>query len=149
MNIIIFKNIPCPIMKFEGPDSYLIIYKNKQKWIYKSSFGYGEIFKDDRNNVFYWINEVCHRDYDMPARINDDGTNYWYFYGKLHRDYKPAVIDKNNSKFWFQFNEYHRLDGPAVEYNDTKTNYYYINDKIYEKEDYWEKVKELKQNGII
>ena len=34
-----------------------------------------------------------------------DGTQYWYQYGKLHRNNdKPAIIDANGTKYWHKHN---------------------------------------------
>ncbi len=108
MEFIIYKDIPCPIIKFEKPDSYLIIYKNEQKWIYECSLGYGEILEDCFLLKYYLINE------------------------KFHREKGPAMNFHSGTKYWMQNDVAHRLDGPAMIYGD-KYFMYYINGKNYDK----------------
>ncbi len=117
--MITYNNIPCPVLKFEEPDSYLIIYKEEQKLIYESSLGYGEILEDEESGIFtYKINNIIHRE-GGPAIIYDDGTKQWLQNGKRHR-----------------------LNGPAIEYSDGYRTYW-IEGKQHSEEKYW---KELRKN---
>ncbi len=118
-SIIFYNNVPCPIIKFEKPDSYLILFKEEQKWIYESSLGYGEIKKYPLG-IDFIVNKIFHRDNNMPSKIFKNGT-----------------------KIWIQNNHLHRLDDPAIEYSD-KFKEYYINDKKYIEKDYWNIIKSFK-----
>ncbi len=110
MNFVVYNSIPCPILKFEEPDSYLILYKNNQKWIYKYSKGYGEIKFFINYKIYINMNKNAHRDYDLPAIIWKDGTKHW-----LNNDV------------------YHRLNGPALEYRINRL----FNQKDYVNKQYW------------
>ncbi len=59
-----------------------------------------------------------------PSIIYNNGSQYWYQYGKLHRDGGPAFINKSD-QFWYQHGLYHRDDGPAIIYYDTQSWYQY------------------------
>ncbi len=124
MNNIVYNNVPCPVLKFEEPDSYLIIYKGEQKWIFESSLGYGEIIKD-RIGIMYVIDGMSHRE-NEPAIINNDG----------------------GFTCWQKYDEYHRLDGPAVEKANGFKEYWIKGKNYYEKE-YWEKIKQMKKDGTF
>jgi len=52
----------------------------------------------------YWFKYgKRHRDNDLPAIIYDNGTQEWYKNGKLHRDNDlPAVIETDGSKLWYK-----------------------------------------------
>ncbi len=63
----------------------------------------------------YWYqNGILHR-HGGPAVI-DDGDQYWYQDGKQHRDGGPAVIYSNGAQYWYQHGEPHRDGGPAIIY---------------------------------
>ncbi len=119
MELFIYNNIPCPIIEKKDHDSYLILFRGESKWIFECSLGYGEINKDEIGIMYV---------------IGNDG---WF-----HRENGPAVIDHDGAKFWFQYDRYHRLDGPAVEKTSGEKEYW-IEDKIYSEEEYWEKIKEI------
>ncbi len=121
--MIVYNKIPCPILKFEVPDSYLILFKEEQKWIYESSLGYGEILKDEINGIHYIINNKYHRE-KGPAEI---------YYNLTNNEYQ---------KRWYQNGLIHRLNGPAIE-NSDGTKEYLIESKYYSEKDYWKKIKEL------
>jgi hypothetical protein len=57
-----------------------------------------------------------HRDYDLPAVVWPDGTQYWYQHGKLHRDNDlPAWTKTDGTQIWLKHGESHRNnDLPAV-----------------------------------
>ena len=65
-----------------------------------------------------WRNSegLTHRDDDLPAIIEPDGTQYWFQNGLKHRDGdQPAVIKQNGTKIWYQNGQRHRDgDEPAV-----------------------------------
>ncbi len=49
-----------------------------------------------------------HRDNDLPAVINNDGTKRWYRNGALHRDNDMPAVIHGGSKFWYRDNMTHR-----------------------------------------
>ena len=56
-----------------------------------------------------------HREYDLPARVQADGTLEWYHLGKLHRAHgRPAVIRADGSREWYVMDQPHRKHGPAI-----------------------------------
>jgi len=54
-------------------------------------------------------NDQLHRDNDLPAIINSDGTEKWYQNDQLHRDNdSPAIIYGSGSQSWYQNDKLHR-----------------------------------------
>ena len=51
---------------------------------------------------------------DVQRFVYNDGDEYWYKNGILHREDGPAVIRLNDSKIWYKNGVYHREDGPAI-----------------------------------
>jgi hypothetical protein len=68
-----------------------------------------------------------HRE-DGPARIDLNGTQYWYWHGWLHREDGPAEIELNGTQKWYRNGKQHRDDGPA-EIEPDGTQRWYQNDK--------------------
>lgn len=51
----------------------------------------------------------------LPAIICCNGDQYWYKYGKCHRENDlPAVIYNNGIKYWYQQDTLYRDDGPTI-----------------------------------
>jgi hypothetical protein len=63
-----------------------------------------------------WFNNngLRHNEFG-PAVQYQNGTDFWYINGKLHRLDGPA-IDYFHYKKWYVNGELHRLDGPAIEW---------------------------------
>ncbi len=120
MSILNYNNIPCPVLKFEEPDSYLILFKDNQRWIYECSLGYGEIIKDEFNGIHYIINN------------------------KYHREKGSACEYSNGTKFWDHNGKKHRLNGPAVEYADGGKEYW-IRGKRHTEKEYLSRIEKLKR----
>jgi hypothetical protein len=74
------------------------------------------IFCEKRYGSEIWYKDgVRHRDDDLPAIIQSNGTKKWYKNGKQHRDNDlPAVIEKNGTKRWYKDGKQHRDNGPAI-----------------------------------
>lgn len=53
---------------------------------------------------------------DGPAKITPKGCQYWYRWGKLHREGGPAILG-DNYEAWYVFGTPHREDGPAIIYH--------------------------------
>ncbi len=126
MELIVYNSIPCPVLKFEEPDSYLILFKGESKWIYETSLGYGEIYIFSSGEKHYVLDEVY-----------------------LHREKGPAYISFENDYEWYQNGNLHRLDGPAMIYEDFGMikETFFIDNKKYKEEDYWKKIEEMKKDG--
>lgn len=73
-------------------------------------------FFDSRNGCHQWLkDDLFHRDDDLPAVIEGDGTMKWYQNGNLHREGdKPAVIFGDGSMTWYWKDKVHRIGGPAA-----------------------------------
>ena len=71
-------------------------------------------------HVWYDQTNLIHRDYDLPAVVEDHGIRMWYQHGKLHRGGdRPAYIANPDTDFelkiWFDHGVVHRLGGkPAI-----------------------------------
>ena len=64
-----------------------------------------------------WKQNGCyHRDNDLPATIDANGSQFWYKEGKLHRDNDlPAVIYSDGGKHWYKEGKRHRDNNlPAI-----------------------------------
>ena len=62
----------------------------------------------------YWANGRLHRDDDLPAVRDADGSQWWVK-GLLHRDHGPARISVHGGLTeYFQHGLRHRTNGPAV-----------------------------------
>ena len=70
----------------------------------------------------WYQNGRLHRDNDLPAVIDEDGTQRWYYYGKLHRENDlPAVILVDGKQEWYQNGELYRKNNlPCIVYPSGK-----------------------------
>ena len=59
----------------------------------------------------YKTYEVC---------VHDNGDEFWYLNGKLHREDGPAIVCRDGYKEWCLNGKPHREDGPAVIANGDK-----------------------------
>jgi len=84
---------------------------------------------------------------EYTVKVHPDGTKEWFLNGKLHRDDGPAIEYSFGTKKWFLNGERHRDDGPAVEYNNG-SKFWYLNGIEYSEEEYWNKVKLVKELTI-
>lgn len=48
------------------------------------------------------------------GRYLDDGAEYWFKNGQLHRVDGPAISYENGTQFWYRNGLKHRTGGPAV-----------------------------------
>lgn len=78
---------------------------------------------------------------DGPARIDDDGTEYWFKNGMFHRIDGPAIICPNGRKEWWLNGKLHRIGGPAVKKVNGKKEYYYEGKKMSRSEYYSKEFK--------
>ncbi len=80
--ILLYNNIPCLVIQKKDHDSYLILYKEEQRWIYESSFGYGKMSFYNKD-IRYFFNDIIHRE-GGPAIIYSNGDKFWFVNGNLH-----------------------------------------------------------------
>jgi len=91
------------------------------------------------NGTKYWYFEgKLHRE-DGPAIECVNGTKEWYFKDKQHREDGPAIEWSNGDKEWYFEGKRHREDGPAVELASGHKEWW-LNDRSYSKKE-WEKQK--------
>jgi len=64
------------------------------------------------------------------VKIDEDGSKFWYFKRKLHREDGPAFEHADGYKAWYINGKLHRADGPADEYADGG-KCWYINGKLH------------------
>ena len=88
-----------------------------------------EMTVDEDGTEYWFLNGLLHRE-DAPAMIESDGSQRWYLNNQLHRTDGPAVILANGTQKWFLNGVLHRTDGPAEIYADG-SQYWYQNDKEY------------------
>ena len=66
--------------------------------------------------------------------VYENGGEFWYLDGKLHREDGPAVKWTCGSKFWYINDELHREDGPAIEYADGAKSWHINGKKLSKKQ---------------
>jgi hypothetical protein len=64
--------------------------------------------------TMYTLNDMCHRDRDLPAVEYDDRGKLYYQYGHLHRDNGPATITYCGGKI---VEERYYIRGERIEHN--------------------------------
>ena len=64
--------------------------------------------------------------------VDEDGSQYWYQNGQLHRDHDlPAIVTKNGDQIWYQLGKKHRdHDLPAI-MNADGTHHWLLYDNYY------------------
>lgn len=83
----------------------------------------------DEDGVQYWYrNGQLHRE-DSPAIIFPGLGEEWWLHGRLHREDGPAIEFISGYRVWSFRGKFHRLDGPAVIDKDG-TLYWYIKGKL-------------------
>ncbi len=68
--------------------------------------------KVENGDEYWYKNGVLHRQ-GGPA-VSHGGDRLWYKDGTLHREDGPAIERTNGVLEWFMDNKRHRIDGPAV-----------------------------------
>lgn len=84
------------------------------------------------DDIIWYKDGKYHRDNDLPAYEEKEGTQAWYVHGKLHRENdSPAIIRANGTKEWFFNNVHHRDNNlPAIEYADGD-KVWYVHGKLH------------------
>lgn len=79
----------------------------------------------NREKKWYCMGKL-HRNNDLPAIIESDGSRYWYQHGEKHRENDlPTVILASGSQWWYQHGERHRdNDKPAITYASGDQEWY-------------------------
>lgn len=87
-------------------------------------------FIDSNGSQSWKQHGKLHRDGDQPAYVGANGTQMWYQHGQLHRNGdRPALISKKGMT-WYQRGERHRENGPAVMRADGTNEWYMKDDRI-------------------
>lgn len=101
----------------------------------------------------YWEPKIDKKmNKDLKKVVKDNGTvEYYNDNDKLHNLNGPAIEYSNGDKSWYKNGERHRENGPAIEWSNI--NEYYLNNILYSKDEYYQKVKKTylnnKQNSKI
>lgn len=61
----------------------------------------------------------------------DNGDEYWYCHGILHRDGDGCAVIQSGDKFWYKMGLLHRDDGPAIVRANGDVEYYRNNERYY------------------
>jgi hypothetical protein len=83
--------------------------------IVKSCIPITGTWKSDDGIEYHYRDGKLHRD-DGPAIVCPNGRQCYYRDGKLHRDDGPAIVCPNGEQHYYRDGKYHRDDGPAVVY---------------------------------
>ena len=137
-----------------GEEYYSIEYYNEKG---ENDSGHGgpamTFTEGGQAGTMYWFkNGVIHRDDDLPAIINGDGSLTWCQNGKAHREGNFARMIyhedcKQHSFHWCIKGKAHREDGPANiwpipmgQWN--KKHEFCLKDRYYSIEEYYELCKD-------
>jgi hypothetical protein len=109
--------------------------------------------KPDGTEVYYWYGKVG-RPGDDPAIIMFGGKNdvaYWMFNDVITRDNgKPAIVHSCGVEEFFVNGLRHRVNGPAIEnWKAPKKNQYWLFGVLYTKDGFDSAVEEMKKQGIL
>lgn len=86
---------------------------------YLFNYKAGRVVDPQGNQYWHFSNFKLHRENDLPAVINVDGTKEWWKFAKRHRENgQPAIEGAAGTREWWVENERHRDNGPAVEKMD-------------------------------
>jgi len=93
----------------------------------------------------WWIKGLRHRAGGLPAIQHWNGTKIWYMNGKRHRDNDlPAIEYSNGNKAWYKAGCLHRDEGPAI-LNADGTKEYWLNGSFDEQGPMKEELKILRE----
>lgn len=119
-----------------------------------------DYFKEDngRQNFYKKGTKILHRDNDLPAVINADGSEWWYQDGKLHRENdRPAeILSSGEQRWWYRGLLHREHDYPAIIHLNGRLEWY-KNGKLHRNYDkpaqiisgsqYWYQNGKLHRNG--
>ena len=142
-------------MKLIKKETYL--HENSTKYnYYRQVLSNKECFKVEK----YYIDNLLHREDDLPAEIVGDGQMLrWCKRGKAHRDNGPAILYNNgkNAIMWCKDGEHHRNpdhSGPAFyrkieDHNSIQVVIeWFVNGKLHRTNGHPAKIRQLQKNGI-
>ena len=66
--------------------------------------------------------------------VTNDGAQYWYLNGQLHREDGPAIIYADGDQRWYLNDQLHREDGPAVIKANGSQRWYLNDEELTEQE---------------
>jgi hypothetical protein len=101
---------------------------------------------DNNGTKFWYYNDKFHRE-DGPAIEYVNGYKAWYINGKLHREDGPAIEWADGYKEWYINGQHHREDGPAIEYADGDKEWY-LNGKLVSEQDVLNLSQTLEIEGV-
>lgn len=93
----------------------------------------GPAVRKDNGEEWWYDMGVIHRSDGGPAVTTPEGK-YWYVQGKYHREGFPAIVMNNGHREWYLDGLRHRIDGPAVE-DPKKGNEWWENGVFIRKEE--------------
>ena len=118
---------PSKNIKFGGNSVYNrrppihVLKKNKRKG--NAKIHVEKAVHDPKSNEKRWYKEVLHN-IKGPALIMEDGSEFWYKEGVIHRNGDVPAVTTKVGKYWYKNGKYHRENGPAIVYNNGKKEYY-------------------------
>jgi hypothetical protein len=62
---------------------------------------------------------------DGPTIVFADGSEWWYYNNRLHREDGPAIVSSSGYVAYYRHGVYHREDGPAVTMVDGTKKWYF------------------------
>lgn len=78
----------------------------------------------------------------------DDGGEYWFVNGILHREDGPAVIRFDGQQRWFYNNLLHRSDGPAIVHSEGYKTWFLRGEPVSAQEVFEQLTPEQKEKAI-
>ena len=94
------------------------------------------IDSDEKDTVKIFKYGMAHSDIG-PAELKKNGTSVYFRYGLKHCEHSPAIIDTiTNSEYWYYYGVLHRDNGPAVtKPTDASITYSYFTYGLAERKD--------------
>jgi len=96
----------------------------------------------------HYLNDMLHREGNLPAVEWKDGTKHYYVNDELHRSDGPAV-EGHMFYTYFIHGNLHREDGPAREENWNGKKDWALDGIEYSEKNYWEEIKRRKSLNYI
>jgi len=77
---------------------------------------------------YEYIDDLAHA--SIKTEYDSGDTVFRNILGQIHNDNGPAYITAAGSEFWYKFGKKHREDGPAVIYTNDATEYWIDGEKV-------------------
>lgn len=103
----------------------------------KNNFKFFTTIQDKIDKLQEVFHFVTHRDDDLPAIVEADGSMAWFWFGNLHRENdQPAVILSNGTQEWHFDGRFHREeDRPAIVDSVNQIQKWYMYGKLHREDD--------------